>query len=268
VPPIGAQSGCPEVTPAELTSEVLRASILAHGCLLVRGLMDHDKALRMADDIDRAFEVRLELRNGATDPDGYYDEMVPEPPFEIGGRNWIEEGGGVLAADSPRLMFDMLESFEEAGLRNVLEGYLGERPAISAQKCTLRKATPDVGGAWHQDGKFLGDVRSLNVWQSLSRCGDVAPSMDVIPRRLEDYAPTGGEGTFLDYQVSQASAEEVAGDVGIVRPIFDPGDALLFDHLFLHQTGSDPSMPNPRYAIESWFFGPSAYPEDYAPIAF
>ena len=40
----------------------------------------------------------------------------------------------------------------------------------------------------------------------------------------------------------------MAGDVGIVRPIFDPGDALLFDHLFLHQTGSDPSMPNPRYA--------------------
>ena len=52
------------------------------------------------------------------------------------------------------------------------------------------------------------------------------------------------------------------------RPIFDPGDALLFDDLFLHQTGSDPSMPNTRYAIESWFFGPSAYPDEYVPIAF
>ncbi len=52
-----------------------------------------------------------------------------------------------------------------------------------------------------------------------------------------------------------------------MRPIFDPGDALLFDEVFLHQTGSDPEMPNPRYAIESWFFGVSSYPTDYAPIA-
>ena len=267
LPPPG-EYRMPEVTPDQLTAGVLRKSILEYGCLLVRGLMDSEKATRIANDIDHAFVVREGLSGGESDPDGYYSEMTPEPPHEIGGRNWVKEGGGVLAADSPRLMFDMLESMEEAGLREVLEGYLGEKPAISAQKCTLRKATPDVGGAWHQDGSFLGPVRSLNVWLSLSRCGDVAPSMDVIPRRLEEFAATGTKGAVLDYQVSQAVAEEVAGDVGIVRPIFNPGDALLFDHLFLHQTGSDPSMPNPRYAIESWFFGPSAYPAEYAPIAF
>ena len=92
--------------------------------------------------------------------------------------------------------------------------------------------------------------------------------MDVVPRRLDEFVATGTEGTFLDFQVSQAVAEEAAGEVGIVRPIFDPGDALLFDDLMLHQTGSDPSMPNPRYAIESWFFGASAYPANYVPIAF
>jgi hypothetical protein len=52
-----------------------------------------------------------------------------------------------------------------------------------------------------------------------------------------------------------------------VRPIFEPGDALFFDEMFLHQTGSDPSMPNPRFAIESWFFGGTAFPGDYAPLA-
>ena len=61
-------------------------------------------------------------------------------------------------------------------------------------------------------------------------------------------------------------AEEAAGEVGIERPIFDPGDALLFDELFLHQTASDPSMPNNRYAVEAWFFGPSAFPNGYVPI--
>ena len=218
--------------------------------------------------IDRAFSVRERLAPGEQDPEGYYDELLPEPPFEIAGREWVQEGGGVLAADSPRLFFEMVEAFESAGLASVIRGYLGEPPAISAQKCTLRKAMPEVGGAWHQDGRFLGDVRSLNVWLSLSRCGDIAPSMDVIPRRLEEYAPAGTEGTVLDYQVAQDVAERMAGEVGIVRPIFDPGDALLFDHLFLHQTGSDPSMPNPRYAVESWFFGPSAFPGEYLPLAF
>ena len=268
LPGPGPQSHIPEVTPEELSSGLLRASILEYGCLLVRGLTDREAGEEMASGVDRAFEVRSRLGPGEADPDGYYDEMEPEPPQKIRGREWIEEGGGVLAADSPRLFFEMIEGFWAAGLGTVIAEYLGERPAISAQKCTLRKAMPEVGGAWHQDGRFLGDVRSLNVWLSLSRCGDVAPSMDVIPRRLEEYAPAGTEGAVLDYQVAQTVAEDVAGDVGIVRPIFDPGDALLFDHLFLHQTGSDPSMPNPRYAVESWFFGPSGFPGAYVPIAF
>jgi hypothetical protein len=268
VPAPDPESKLPEITPSELTPELLRAAMLENGALLIRGLMDPAKAERMAADSDHSFEVRKQVQAGTPDPDGYYDELDPEPPFIIGERSWIEEGGGVLAVDSPRLLFDMLESFEEAGLRSVIEAYLGEKPAISAQKCTLRKATPDVAGAWHQDGAFLGEVRALNVWLSLSRCGDVAPSMDVVPRRLDDFVATGTEGTFLDFQVSQAVAEEAAGEVGIVRPIFNPGDALLFDDLMLHQTGSDPEMPNPRYAIESWFFGPSAYPANYVPIAF
>jgi hypothetical protein len=268
VPPADDESRLPEVTPAELTPELLRGAMLDYGALLVRGLMDRTKAERLAADIDKAFAIRKEVQGGTPDIDGYYDEIDPPPPFQIDIRPWIEKGGGILAVDSPRLLFDMLEGFEGAGLRSVIEGYLGEPPAISAQKCTLRKATPDVTGAWHQDGKFLGDVRSLNVWLSLSRCGDVAPSMDVVPRRLDDYVAAGTEGAPLDYVVTDENATAAAGDAGIVRPIFNPGDALLFDELFLHQTGSDPSMPNPRYAIESWFFGPSAYPDGYVPIAF
>jgi hypothetical protein len=29
----------------------------------------------------------------------------------------------------------------------------------------------------------------------------------------------------------------------------------------------DPSMPEPRYAIETWFFGGSGFPGEYTPIA-
>src|SRR5262249_19869686 len=136
------------------------------------------------------------------------------------------------------------------------------------QKCTLRKAEPNVAGGWHQDGAFLGDVRSLNVWLSLSHCGDTAPGLDIVPTRIDHIVDTGTEGAVHDLAVSQKMAEELAGGKGIQRPIFEPGDVMLFDDVFLHKTGSDPSMPNPRYAIESWFFGPSAFPDDYVALAF
>ncbi|MGK2955039.1 MAG: hypothetical protein ACSLFI_05140 [Solirubrobacterales bacterium] len=267
-PARGSQSGCPEITPEELTPEILRAAILEAGCLLVRDLVPDEEALEIADGIEKAFATRINLReNGGRDKDGFYDELVPESPYEVEKRDWVEQGGGVFAADSPKLLVDMLDAFDRVGLPDVIEGYLGETPLITAEKCTLRKATPDVTGAWHQDGRFMGDVRAMNVWLALSRCGDEAPGMDLVPTRLDDYVATGTEGTWLETQVSDAIAEEAAGEIGITRPIFNPGDALLFDDLFLHQTGSDPSMPKPRYAIESWFFGPSAFPSIYTPLA-
>ncbi|MFM8527351.1 MAG: hypothetical protein ACKOBH_04460, partial [bacterium] len=122
---------------------------------------------------------------------------------------------------------------------------------------------------WHQDGAFMGQVRSLNLWLALSRCGDVAPGMDVLPARLDEFIETGGKGTAVNNQVSQERAEEAARAHGveIARPIFAPGDALLFDEMFLHATAADGPMTEPRYAIESWFFTPAALPPGYVPIA-
>jgi hypothetical protein len=261
-------SGLPEARMGDVTPAALRAAILTGGALLIRGLMDRDAALRFADGIERSFATRKATDAGAPANDGYYEEFLPDPPFHaLDVRPWIVEGGGVLAVDSPRLMFEMLECFHRAGLIRLIDDYLGERALISADKCTLRKAEPHIGGAWHQDGAFLGDVRALNVWLSLSRCGDEAPGLDVVPRRLDGLVKTGTKGTLLDYQVSQAVAERAAGERGIIRPIFEPGDVLLFDELFLHQTGSDPAMPKPRYAVESWFFGASAFPPEYLPLA-
>ena len=261
--------GLPEFAPADVTPGLLRAGILRDGSFLIRGMAPRDEALGIADRIDEAFAVREEADNGAEVDPGIYREFELDPRF--GGpmsRPWIKEGGGVLATDSPSIAFDVLDLFDRIGLTQLVSDYLGERVAISAQKTTLRKATPDVPGAWHQDGAFMGEVRALNVWMSLSRCGDLSPGLDIVPRRLDDYVKAGTEGTFLDYQVSDAIANEAAGpDTPVIRPIFEPGDILLFDEKCLHQTGSDPSMPNPRFAIESWFFGASKFPGAYGAFA-
>jgi hypothetical protein len=257
------------ITAEQLTPEVLRAGILRDGCLLVRGVLSRDEAGHLVDQINAAFEAWTDLREGRPADAGYYREFPLEPRFagEEGGREWTARGGGLWVADSPHLMFEMLDCFERAGLNQVIGDYLGERPTISVQKCTLRRVKPDAGHGWHQDGAFLGEVRALNVWLALSRCGDESPGMDIVPKRLDHIVPTGTEGAIFEWSVSPQLAEEAAGETGVLRPIFDPGDVLLFDELFLHSTAADPSMKKSRMAIESWFFGASASPGQYAPLA-
>jgi hypothetical protein len=267
-PALPEAEGLPEIAAADVTPALLRAGILRDGCLLVRGLVPRGDALRFAGMIDRAFEERERHDSGESFDDAFYSEFAPDPTVgEQIGRPWIKMGGGVLAVDAPSLSFAMFEMFAAAGLPSLVQSYLGEPPLISAQKTTLRKAEPSVAGHWHQDGKFMGEVRALNLWLSLSRCGDEAPGLDLVPRRLDHFVTTQTDGEVLDYTASDNVVQEAAGDKGIIRPIFEPGDALLFDDLFMHKTGSDPSMPKPRFAIENWFFGPSAFPTEYAPLA-
>lgn len=263
----------PEVPVDELTPGLLRAAVESSGCLLVRGVLTEVEAAGLVIEIDRALEVRNDGITNPAEDAGYFEPLRPEAE-ELDAerldalRGWITDAGGVWAADSPRVMFDVLEYFEQAGLRDLITAYLGERPAISANKCTLRKVSPDAGTAWHQDGAFLGDVKAINVWLSLSHCGDTAPGMDIIPKRLTEIVPTGTEDALFDWSVSDEQADRSRAEVPILRPIFEPGDVLLFDDLFLHRTAAEVTMPNDRYAIESWFFGPSAFPEDYVPLVF
>jgi hypothetical protein len=184
----------------------------------------------------------------------------------------VSDPNGMWIADSPRMAADLFALLGRVGFLELATGYLGERPAISVNKSTLRrvKADPEADygiSFWHQDGAFLGQVRALNMWLSLSRCGDVAPGLDLVPRRIDHIVSTGTEGAVFDWSVSQAVVGQSAGDAGIVRPQFEPGDALLFDELFLHATGASPEMTETRYAVECWFFGPSAFPAEYPPLA-
>lgn len=255
----------PEVQREQLSVETLRKAMLSHGALLVRGLVDPERAEAFARGIDSAYDAREGGGGDAYQP----FEAQPEYGSLDAFRPWIEESGGLLAADCPGLHAEMLDFFIESGLKGVADDYLGGTAVISAHKTTLRKVEPGTTPGWHQDGAFMGKVRSLNLWLALCRCGDIAPGMDVLPRRLDEFVRTGGEGTSVDNQVSQNDAEAAARAAGceIVRPIFEPGDALVFDEMFLHATAADGPMTKPRYAIESWFFTPAAMPPGYVPIA-
>jgi hypothetical protein len=162
----------------------------------------------------------------------------------------------------------LVELIEDTGVLDLVTAYLGERPALSANKCTLRRVPLDTNVGWHQDGAFLGqDVRALNLWLALGHCGTDAPGLDLVPRRIDRVVPAGTDGAMFDWSVAPDVVTAEAGEAGIIRPRFGPGDALLFDHLFLHSTAVEPEMTSERHAMETWFFAPSAYPEGQIPLA-
>lgn len=267
------EQGLPAMDAADLDPLAVRSAMLSHGSVIVRGLIDPDLAGRLCEGVDRAFDGRDgygEGFAGGFKPSPWFDPFEPVGADEdriTGWGRFDPKVATVWLADSPRMMFELLEAFEAAGIRQLAEGYLGEPPAFSVGKSVMRRVAPDSGSAWHQDGAFLGEnIRTLNIWTALNRCGDVSPGMDVVPKRIDEILPTGTDGAIFDWSVSPKVVEEAAAGTEIARPIFEAGDALLFDHMNLHGTGVDEGMTERRYATETWCFAPSAYPADAVPL--
>jgi hypothetical protein len=238
----------------------------------VRDLIPQARIEQLCGDIDRALDAaRAHIDGEATaETKQWWVPFKPTEDYSVGGgRQWIWEQGSVWAVDSPRSLFDLVATFREIGLDRVIAEYLGEAPALSVKKCTLRRVPADTGTNWHQDGAFLGDgIRTLNVWVALSPCGEDSPSLDVVPRRMDRIVETGTEGALFDWSVGEGEVDRVRGDHPISRPRFREGDVMLFDEMFLHRTGVSEGMTRDRYTIESWFFAPSSYPEAQIPIVF
>jgi hypothetical protein len=271
-----SQTGMIEVPKDQLTADALRAGIQRHGALIVRGLFNTADVAHLRDDIDKAFAAREAALQGApvseTEPwyvplDPVHDQQFQEMP-----RSWVRESGGVHAVDSPRTLFNLIEMIEGSGVVEVLTAYLGERPSLSAVKTTLRIVPPHLNAenGWHQDGAFLGDnIRTVNLWIALSHCGVDAPALDLVPRRLPAVVATGTHGAAFDWSVGRGMVDECLGEGGVpARPVFAPGDAIMFDEVSLHRTAISPGMTKDRYAIEAWFFAPSHYPMKQIPILF
>ena len=259
----------PVVEPESLSGAVVRDQMMAHGAVHVPGLLDERQVEACVQGIDAVFAARNEGMQAEFRPTAtwYRSLDLPREQAMSLGRDWVFGAGGALACDSPRMSFRVLEIFAAVGLREVVADYLGERPVLSGNKWTLRRVPTTAHTDWHQDGAFLGDgIRALNVWVALTDCGVDAPGMDLVPKRFETVQETGTGGAIFDWAVGPDTVATLAADAPVVRPRFAAGDALLFDDLYLHRTAIDEAMTRPRYAIESWFFAASSYPDGQVPI--
>jgi hypothetical protein len=267
--PFPDERGIPAVQADRLTAAIMGGAIEHHGVLWVKSLATPDQAEALRQNVERAFAARdaYYAASGNAAPDPWYTR-APVQTAIADARHFLEDGGGVWTADSPRMLATLIDLFETSGIVDVIAGHLGERPALSIGKSTLRRVPIDTGTDWHQDGAFLGrDVRTINVWLALSQCGVDAAGLDIVARRVPYVIQTGSHGATFNWSVGPGLVETlVEGGVDIASPVFEPGDALLFDHLMLHRTGARPNLTRPRWAIETWFFAPSFYPVDQGPL--
>ena len=265
--PAAAPAGLKEVQAADLSLADLVAGVRGEGALVVRGLLPALACTNLRERIDAglaAFE-----RSGGEPDDRWHVPLADlagqplSPVYRANGYQVFD--GQVSVADTPLAASYILQQFENLGLPALVAEYLGIRPALSLEKWTLRRVPPTTNSSWHQDGAFLGEgVGTLNLWIALSDCGESASGLDIVAKRFDRIVPTGTEGAYFDWDVSPAEVETSRGSSPVVSPVFQPGDAVFFDHFLLHRTGLAPHMTHDRYALESWFFDPQRFPERYA----
>lgn len=259
----------PVIAPSELDADAVRRAMAVHGSAHVPGLIDADTVRAFVEGIDHVLALRKEMEGRPLDAHDSWLVSLPLPPAQAGtlARKWVAGDGGALMCDSPRLLDLVFATYERVGLKRLLTDYLGERPVLSANKGTLRRARVEGKTDWHQDGNFLGrGLRALNVWITLTDCGVDAPTMDLVPKRFDTIVESGTGGAIFDWAVGPDVVAELAADAPPVRPVFKAGDCMLFDDLCLHRTALAPEFVNTRHALESWFFAASAYPAGQVPL--
>lgn len=267
----------PEIPASELNAQRLRDAVLQHGALLVRNYFPQsltDALPPMIDEVlaavDLPREQKRELANHYYSPPDNLVSIMPEGAMELGAlRVFNAKVGAAMCVEAPSVAELLLTCFNDLGLKKLIHDYLNEAPVLSVKKWVVRRSALPVDEAgWHQDGAFMGtDINSINLWMPLTTCGGTtgAPGMDVVPRRLFDIA--SADGASFDWSVSDAHVHSTYADTAPVAPVFHPGDAFFFDHLYLHRTQFREDFTRVRYAVESWFFGESSFSKSQVPIA-
>ena len=255
--------GIPEAAASDLDAATIRSAILHHGGLVVRGLFPTGLCERLRDGIDRSWDAIERFRATKERDPAWFDPLdAKEYGLTLIGRAFIESSGTAYVPDSPRLLFELLEAFEETGVTKVVTEYFDEAPALSFVKLAHRRLAPDARGGWHQDAAVYGrNARTLNVWVPVTACGDVAPGLTMWPRRLDGLVKTHGTEGVDEYRAIVEEVEKLTAGVPASSPVFAPGDAAIFDQFLLHQTNASPDFTERRYGFESWFFAPSTFPD-------
>ncbi len=268
----------PEITPDDLNAATLASGIIGKGALIVRNLLTPEQVQQLKYCIDVSIQARRNYHQSPSKPSSSpwygFPENITGGPVQYGKKQKTDSTGSMWVSHSPRSARILIELYKHLNLPLLLTKYFGEAPALPVRKWVMRKVAPMEGDVnwnfgWHQDGQFIGEnIRTVNMWIPLSHCGPgtQATGLDIVAGNERKIYETGTHGAFLDWNVGYGLIKKMGNP--IVKPVFQPGDALFFDHYNIHRTGSIPGLTEDRYAIETWFFAASTIPENQMPLIF
>lgn len=248
--------GLPEVPHDQLDLELLASGIQHHGGLVVRGLFDPATVEALRAELDRTERRRAQHAHGPGD-------HRPAP-----GPHGLQI--------SPRGLELLLAAYDRAGLTDLVRRYLGDVPVLATNRVRLRRDERARAGRlpWHQDAVFfLHATQAVNVWAALTPVGEDRPGLEVAPARQP-----GTLGYDEDELAERDRRDErpplyYAKDLGIdladaarggdraASPVLEPGDAIVFDDLTLHRTGTQRWRADAREVAITWFFHPARFPK-------
>ena len=235
--------GISETWGKALSGELLASALLNYGALLVRGLFSPEQVQHL---------LAHSEENSTASPHG---------PIPLGC--------------SAQVLQVLLEVYRECGLLRTVREYLGNEAVLFAERAKLRHHRGDRDRyaviPWHQDVNFFGDqCYALNCWAAITPCGEDNPGLAVVPRRTElRHGWDSEELAPLDYGkcLSEGEIEALSRDFPVVTPVFEPGDAILFDEMTIHTTRPKPWKRPDQIVAISWFFRAAHFPRWGTPLA-
>lgn len=247
------------------TASLLR-DLSARSCVMLRNFISAEEAGRLAEIGRRCFAETDEnlartLRGEPQIPSIYSKLRDAEQGVRLGNDRSMRIFGGMPIETVPYAGYELFKLLRASGLLPLVESYVGGRPLISGQKCTLRLGDKDapVRHVFHQDGAFLGGeaARTMNIWIALTEAGIDAPGLEVFPDRVLEIMPVGEQGATVSWEMNEERTYARLGRDSMSIPAFQPGDALIFDQMCVHRTHVRPEMTKLRLAYECWFFPPN-----------
>ena len=147
---------------------------------------------------------------------------------------------------------------------------LGSALACDLDQCWVRRQYPPARSppghaphSWHQDGAlgfdFLGAAASdgellsmTTCWIALTPCGDDAPGLELVDREATTLLPLA--------VLADAAVRARHPQCDFLRPVMNPGDALVFGGGVLHHTHVAATMSRERTSLELRFFPAGSLP--------
>jgi hypothetical protein len=157
-------------------------------------------------------------------------------------------------------VLDLFAALADGPAWRLFRRLFGDEVAFPLRLCTIRWHAPpfeDTPVPLHQDVGFIGPAFPVvNCWLTFTRAGGDAAGLEIEPVKLASELPKHGDPrraaniNFWSIEIDPQAAAERLTSAERLRPLLDPGDAVLFDQFTPHRTWAEPSMTEPRVSVE------------------